>query len=502
MYNIGKIYGIFYNLWDKLSFFKKAFFISFCGIIFLFPLLNFFATEHDEQYTMLLFQYSWKDMLKIIMSEDGHPPLSYIYQRLWSLGTWNNIFMLHMSSLFVLLMMVLLGCYPIRRLCGDKVALIFIFLTFAMPSSFRMASNMRMYPLAVFFITGVFVYSQNILLKYRKSDWIFLTLFSILGMYTYYYCVIYSAIIWLLLLYNLIISKQYKQLKNFFISGTCVALLYLPWLYVFFSQFNYMKEVWYPSIQNTVESLDGLLLMFYVHDSKNVGYLVKVSTNVLSVYAWLLIIQAATDKKNSKNHTIIKNFLLMSIIFWVLGFTISLMIRPILHLRYLIVQIGTMYLALACAYINFKQFRKLFLGILLLAFILNYSQYREYAKDESYQKFQYQIRKNIPKDSLVIYNNSSGKMAMKYYLPEYKTAYVPLIHDIVLLQDRVVAEKKNLKNLRKYKNIYYLSPLIPGMSCDEFIGNTFYIPYTFCLSKLTVIEAKDIIKQSQEIITY
>ena len=494
------------NIWQSFSFRNKVILITLLGILLQIPLLSFTNAEHDEQYTMLLFQYSWKDMLKTIMSEDGHPPLSYIYQRLWSLGIWNNIFMLHMSSLFVLLMMVLLGCYPIRRLCGDKVALIFIFLTFAMPSSFRMASNMRMYPLAVFFITGVFVYSQNILLKYRKSDWIFLTLFSILGMYTYYYCVIYSAIIWLLLLYNLIISKQYKQLKNFFISGTCVALLYLPWLYVFFSQFNYMKEKWYPSFHQAIEALNGLLFMFYIYDSKSVEYLALLVTTILGIYCWILIFQMLFDKVTNKiNHMVVKNFVIITVIFIVCTLFITMYVRPMLETRYIFIQIGMNCLAIACSILKYPKFRKIFYSILLISFVVIFYQFRYISKDTGFQRLTSYIRKIAPEDSLIIYNNSNTHLILKYYLPEYKIAYAPIYPAIILFRDEVLQEKQNLLNIEKFDKIYYLSTyetIEQSSICHAHFSNKFDTHGVSCFSRLTLKQAKRIIRKAQKTMDY
>ena len=232
----------------SLSFKQKAFLIFCLGLILYLPLMDNFNATHDEKYTLLVFQYSWIDMIKTLMAEDGHPPLSYIFIRLFaSINNEYQIALARFSSVLVLMCTALLGVFPLRRLLGDKVALLYMLFVFTFPASFHLGINIRMYPLAVLCTTGAFLYALTIVHKYRRSDWFWLSFFSIAGLYTHYYCGMILAVIWIALLLDLIKTKQFSKIKWLFLNGTIVAFCFLPWILVFINQYNNMKTDWYPS---------------------------------------------------------------------------------------------------------------------------------------------------------------------------------------------------------------------------------------------------------------
>lgn len=489
------------NVCQEITFKQKVIFIIFVAILCQFPLLNFTSAEHDEQYTMLLFRYSWREMLEIIITEDGHPPLSYIYHRLFAFGTWNNIFMLHMSSLFLLIASGLLGYFPVRRLLGEKKALLFIICIFTMPPVFRLATNMRMYPLAFFLITGIFVYAQSILYCYHKKDWLYLTLFTILSLYTHYYCVLLSVIIWLQLFFLLCQKKDYKQMRLYFIYAIIVSLIYIPWIFVFLKQYFAMHKLWYPSVEEVLKFIDGVIFMQYIFVAKKVSYLAKTICMIFGTSCMIFTCQFlfCSNRKNKPktDMSISLNAFLIIIIFLYISAMLSFYIRPFLEYRYTIIMGGLQYIMLVCALQNMSEHKKIFYPLLIISYVLNYSQFITYAKDAGYAELRNYFKENIPSNALIIYNESSSNLALKFYLPEYAGLYVPVSKSIILLKNEVLDEREKLKKLSFYDGIYTLSPANLSRTCDHIIFNNFYIPGEFCISKISEKSAKKIISFSE-----
>ena len=115
---------------------------------------------------------------------------------------------LRFATLFTFFLTALLGVFPLRRLLGPAAALLWICFVFVLPSAFYLAINIRMYPLAVFTITGEFIYAMLFAYQQKKSDLAWFFLFTLMALYTHYYCVILTAVIWLIVLVDLLQMKE------------------------------------------------------------------------------------------------------------------------------------------------------------------------------------------------------------------------------------------------------------------------------------------------------
>ncbi len=476
----------------SLSFKQKAFLIFCLGLILYLPLMDNFNTTHDEKYTLLVFQYSWIDMIKTLMAEDGHPPLSYIFIRLFaSINNEYQIALARFSSVLILMCTALLGVFPLRRLLGDKVALLYMLFVFTFPASFHLGINIRMYPLAVLCTTGAFLYALTIVHKYRRSDWFWLSFFSIAGLYTHYYCGMILAVIWITLLLDLIKTKQFSKIKWLFLNGTIVAFCFLPWILVFINQYNNMKTDWYPSLQTAVKAIVGTV--FYYRGTYNAYTITTFFTIFLGILSWILIFQFLSEtKKTDLKNIIVKRAATICITVYIMAWLISLIARPMLADVYLVIFVGLVYIAVSMAFIHYTQFRKLFLIVFIPALITNWYQYNSISHEQINKKIQTYFHENIPTDSLILYDFTFSHLFLRFYLPEYSTLYTPIVHQLVLLDEEIKEEQKNFKKLENYNNIYLLSSFCNTINDSLFQPQkSMYGFYeTLCLKKLTIDEAQ------------
>lgn len=482
--------AIFFN---SFSFYKRCMFIICCGIVAFTPFLFGQYTWHDPQYSMILFEYSWLDMIKTIAAEDGHPPLSYIIFRMFQFGyDTHTVWTLRLCELFFIVLTTLLGMFPVRRLLGDKIALYYVILSLILPPAFILSTNLRMYPLAVYFVTAAFIYSFCIIYKYKQHDWLKFSLVSILGLYTHYYCAFILLFIWLFLFINLCISKQIANLKKFFIFGFIVSLSFLPWILIFINQYTVMKEAWYPSIKSVEEAYKGL---FFINGG--IVYNLKTVVFTCASFSWFLIIQTALEHTpyNIYNKICITCILITWILFLLL-WLISVFLRPVSVELYFIIFVGLVYISLAISLSLHKKLSILYMICCIFIYINIYPYAYKDVFDTSNDAAINYINNKIPNNSLFLYDNTHRHLFLRFYANKYKIYYAPSFRELVLLQNEVINEKQNIKNLKDYEAIYYLRT--PNKFDAYNKTNTFdEIAFKgFIMRKLSINEALNIINKS------
>src|SRR3972149_5135349 len=179
------------NLWFILIFIFAAFFYLFN--------INFSDIWIDEAFTKALVKHSFRDITGLIRN-DFHPPL-YFY----ALKIFVSIFGI---SVFTIRLFSVLGALA-----------------------------------TIFFLYAVLSITTS-----RRSNLLFLMLFSLIAAYTHYYALLAAFWANVFVFFFLLINKN-KNLKVHLIYSLAALLLYLPWLLVMLSQ---MKEVsesfWVPAL--------------------------------------------------------------------------------------------------------------------------------------------------------------------------------------------------------------------------------------------------------------
>ncbi len=100
----------------------------------LFTFLDLKDTEipYDDAYSAFMIEASYSDIMHIT-AKDVHPPFYYWGLKTFSLLFGSSTFVLRLFSLLGIFLTLLLGCFPIRRFFGDKVAVFFIVLIILFP---------------------------------------------------------------------------------------------------------------------------------------------------------------------------------------------------------------------------------------------------------------------------------------------------------------------------------------------------------------------------------
>lgn len=229
-----------------------------CGVLFLIlGILSFFVCLFqafgqdiwfDEVFSVNFIQHSYKE-IAVLTGKDVHPPLYYWYLKLFHdigkvlVPAASSIVLCKLASMLPFVGIFVYTLTAIRKNFGLHVAGLFWFLVMTMPQISNYTVEIRMYSLALFFITAAFVHSceliqalslrevtsgvvsasgsgngENGLTKWwkRNKHWVLFWVYGIFTAYTQYYaCVAVIAIYIAMFIFYAVMAHKGKTEKTF-----------------------------------------------------------------------------------------------------------------------------------------------------------------------------------------------------------------------------------------------------------------------------------------------
>ena len=196
----------------------------------------------DESYSVGISSHNISEIWSI-GSNDVHPVLYYVILHFIGLFTNNSILVYRLFSAICVIILSVLGFTHIRKDFGEKAGFIFSFLILFTPSILAYSGEIRMYTLAMLFVTIMAIYAYRIYKSgISNKNWIIFSIFSLAACYTHYYALAVAFVInvtlFLYFLINNIKQRNYEvkykkyssNLKRSIISAIVQIILYLPWL--------------------------------------------------------------------------------------------------------------------------------------------------------------------------------------------------------------------------------------------------------------------------------
>lgn len=205
--------------------------------MFISPLANAFI-HVDEYWTYTLVNLPFLDGMNVA-AHDVHPPLYYLILYLLTPLGLDNLFLLKVVSIVPYILIMAVSATKIRKDYGWLTAGLFVFCLGVMSDFFVEFLTIRMYSWGLFFVLMAFLYYNEVMTNWDRNSWILLTLFTLLSAYTQYFFGITCALMYLLILYE-IMTKHKDKLRQFGKSVLALIVLYAPWGIIFVYQI--MKE--------------------------------------------------------------------------------------------------------------------------------------------------------------------------------------------------------------------------------------------------------------------
>ncbi len=367
---------------------------------------------YDEYYTIGMLDHNIMDIIKIT-SFDVHPPLYYILLKLYTFIFSNSLLSLKIFSMLPLIGIIILNEIEIKKIFDERISNIFNVLFITSSIVMQYALEVRMYSLSMFLLFGMVVYAIKYLKNNNSKDLVFMTIFSILGIYSHYYVLLSAIIIYLILL--IVNIKNKKFLLNIFISGVFNVILYIPWLYTLINQLlKVKKHFWISKL-----TISGLLK--YPKEL----FLYGKYTNIFLIFILIIMLIAFiifVKKKLQYKREIIFCILVFMLTF-IVGIVVSFLYKPVLISRYLTIQIVSCLIlcfALLIGNIN-NRILNYFIIIIFICFgIVSYTNRYNLEIDNS-NKYTKTIKNYIKdNDSVIFISNADHAVVINYYFDNYQ----------------------------------------------------------------------------------
>ena len=395
-----------------------------------------------------------------LTSKDVHPPVYYWYLKLFHdagkilIPSASSIVLCKMASMLPFVGIFIYAFTLVRKNFGIKVTGFFLFLIAAMPQISNYTIEIRMYSLALFFITAIFLHGYELVLSsnvkvenqgslpdrgnagkngdfrkdsvfFGKLHWTAFWLYGILTAYTQYYACIAVVAVYISLFVYFMVQKQKKQVIIVLLCAGLSVIAYLPWLPSFFWQLNTVSNsYWIQPL--TLRSIFGCMKFVFLP----VSY--ATTKNYILAVVMMGILSVAFIYSFIKRKEVTYRYLLLCGMFIpvftaFMGFVCSALNRPIFVYRYLIPCLGAMWLV--AAIVIFDCFSKNWGILLLVPFLLAghsnmqgfyAEEHKKIVEMEATQEF----LEEFPSDAVVLCNFNHVQALSACYLDESNLIYL------------------------------------------------------------------------------
>lgn len=358
---------------------------------------------YDELFTMGLTEKGFGE-LTALTARDVHPPVYYYFVKAVREAVQgiiqgaDGIVIGKICSILPLAGLFAYGVTMVRRRFGWLCSGLFVFGITSMPSLSQYTVEIRMYTLAMFFVTAAFLHAFEIVCRVtdggesRKRDWAFLAVYGILASYTHYFACAAAAMIYLFLFgYIICLTKRMRkktskrEKRNWVCCVLLSAAAYIPWMAVVIRQMAQVKESYWilPLTWRTF----GSCIKFLMKPPFGSGvFQAAAAVALFAVYVGLMFYGLWESRKIAEEVFLIAagtGVLAGTVLF---GFAASFLLRPVFIVRYMVPAAGCFWLSFAFFVSRAVKGRKIFFPLLILIFLLGIGDYRWFRNDETWRR--------------------------------------------------------------------------------------------------------------------
>lgn len=329
----------------------------------------------DEAYTMNLIEdTNVIGIVQFMIAYDVHPPLYHLLTYLFASIFGASVFSLKILNVLSIVLTMVLGATLVDKYWGkDSVLLpsIFIVSLVGAPNLLHISLELRMYALALFFVTacGLFGYSIVVegISKRRVAIFVF---FSLCAAYTHYFALLSVAVIYLYLFIALIYQNKHNIKTCIIISGITI-ICYCPWLSVLLMQTESVSNDFWISSITIKDIITYVVTPFYYPTAGNIGKALIILYIIVGI---VVVVTTIRQFKNLCDKTdFIKGILFASVYFVtiLIGLLLSIVIGPIITAKYLYPCLGLLWLGILIIIVQVTTKKRIYLWSILGLFLIS-----------------------------------------------------------------------------------------------------------------------------------
>lgn len=428
---MGDTKTIFYRLKNQ----RWILLLTILGLFLRLFQLGEWSFWHDEALTVLLARKLISELIRITAS-DVHPPLYFLLVKVFMLfGQSEFIIRLPsaLCSVGSIFFIYLLG----RDLFGERVGQVSALIIAISPLQLFYAQEARMYA-QVLLLT---IFSSWCFKRALRNDnilwWGLLTLGATLASYTAYFA---FPVFWAMGLYVLLVDRRPKRILHFMLAIGIVALLYLPWIGVFFSQTRSVLGSYWIGRPSPLAIFTSLSAFFVSYSLPSLWIAVSLAVTLLIIFVVLNDVRHALAEGSIDTRSLV--WLLLWGFVPLIGTYVVSLIRPIFQIRAVLTSSPAFYLLVGWGITRVRQ-RKLnlllFLPtlVMMLVSVLNFYFNPAFAKPP-WRQTAYYVREQAQPGDVVLHTSDGSFLPFLSY--EHNVEHILLPEDPVAARENAPSQ--------------------------------------------------------------
>lgn len=444
---------------------------------------------YDELYSASLVTNPFFHMIRIT-AMDVHSPFYYTGLKLFYFICGQSVWALKCFSLLFMIGYMGLGMFYVKKFWGLKVSVWFLFFSVTMPAFMVQAGNVRMYAMALFFMTLTGLLAYDIYRKPTGKKWVLFCVSSICSVYCHTFTMLMTVYLYGLLLIAILAKKNNRTVRHLFCCGLAVAVGYTPWLAVTgYQMYTRVKDnggALAETSRPTIYTFMDYCKEWFSALETPIGFVVFAGMGM-----WVFLgYYAVTHMREEKEYAPGLGMLAVGLTA-LTGVLVSLYVNPCFLGRYIFPGFG--FLALfyavgmrrltACGGLHSAAAATAAAGVAVLCFLLQYRSELQLEWDPGLQVYQAFVEEKVEEGDIVVV--SQGHTAMlSFYSPEipfliygYRPAKLPFRNlDVFYDWNQLPAEG----------NVWYLcfQTETPDVASCEKVRDFHYMYYDFSIYQL------------------
>lgn len=184
----------------------------------------------DELFTLAAIDGTYKHLWDVVVADLVHPPLHYFLLKgfvdLFPIDHLETVVAAKVFSVFWVVLLMVLGSRILARRYGQRTALVFVLLL-AGNTVVGYSVEIRMYSMALCATALAYLYANELMHEPVRKNWILMTVWTVIGIYTNYFSAFALVFLWLVLFGYCL---KTKHIKKWFEYACAAVILYLPWV--------------------------------------------------------------------------------------------------------------------------------------------------------------------------------------------------------------------------------------------------------------------------------
>lgn len=406
----------------------------------------------DEGFTMQLIRSGGLREITAGTAADVHPPLYYYWAKLFMILGGDTLIAQKVAVIIPqVLLLVYLGTV-VRRHLGDGVAFLSILFLTCIPCSMEFAVQVRMYSMAILFVTICCVSAYLSFERGSRRDLASYALSGLAAAYTHYFAFVAVGFIALVFLIRLVVRYNSRKrmgidetmhtgasIRDWFLTAGLMILGYLPWVPTVIRQItNVNKSYWIPAI--TGNTVLGYFTWTFGLKESFLGIPGK-ALMILSTGFFLvcLVVSGVLMIRRLGRETRINGLglccMLIPTLVCVFGVVVSVLPghNPIYRDQYIYPSLGMLALAYAIGMRKFLDRSKGMKGKILVSVVtlvtlfIGALQYRECYHQEYRSSYLGEtmtfFAENVGEEDPILYNFEAYGFIYEYYWPKERLTY-------------------------------------------------------------------------------